>query len=132
MKKNFPERYRQRTGLFVSTTNEPFGVFTIPHHKIADYFYQCIVSSGMGWEHVSITLQSPSRKVERCPTWEEMCYIKDQFWNDTEAVVQFHPPADAHVNNHPFCLHLWRPTDMVMPLPNSLMVGYKSLGKLKP
>lgn len=55
-----------------------------------------------GWEHVSVSLQN------RCPTWDEMCRIKDIFWGEDECVVQFHPPKSEYVNLHPYCLHLWK------------------------
>jgi hypothetical protein len=55
-----------------------------------------------GWEHVSVSTET------RCPTWEEMNYIKNVFWDDEEMVVQFHPPKSKYVNNHPFVLHLWK------------------------
>ena len=63
------------------------------------------------WEHVSVSLP------DRCPTWEEMCEIKDLFWKATETVVQFHPPKTSYVNNHPYCLHLWRHVDQEVNLP---------------
>ena len=44
----------------------------------------------------------------RCPTWDEMCLVKDIFWQDDECVVQFHPPKSEYVNLHPYCLHLWK------------------------
>ena len=44
----------------------------------------------------------------RCPTWEEMCMVKDIFWGEEECVVQFHPPRSEYVNRHPYCLHLWK------------------------
>ena len=61
-----------------------------------------IWSNGMGWEHVSVSYR------KRCPTWEEMCAIKAMFWNPEEVVVQYHPRESEYVNQHPFCLHLWR------------------------
>lgn len=61
-----------------------------------------IASWGGGWEHVSVSLK------KRCPTWEEMCMIKDIFWGDDECVVQFHPTKSEYVNAHPYCLHLWK------------------------
>ena len=60
-------------------------------------------SNGGGWDHVSV-----SRKT-RCPTWDEMCWVKDQFFRPDECVMQLHPPKAENVNCHPFCLHLWRP-----------------------
>ncbi len=80
-----------------------------------------IASDGAGWEHVSVSLPN------RCPTWAEMAYIKDVFWDDTDCVVQFHPPRSEYVNNHAFCLHLWRAIDAQFPLPPSLLVGFKGL-----
>lgn len=64
--------------------------------------YLCVASDGGGWEHVSVSLPW------RCPTWNEMCAIKNIFWDPEDLVVQFHPPASEYVNNHPNCLHLWR------------------------
>lgn len=80
---------------------------------------RCIASDGMGWEHVSVSW------ADRCPTWAEMCAIKDLFWDEDDWVVQFHPAASEYVNNHPYCLHLWRPTDAVLPKPEMIMVGFK-------
>jgi hypothetical protein len=101
------------------------GFFVVPHHRIADYFYNCMASDGEGWEHVSITLSSTKRSVERCPTWEEMCHIKSLFWSDDDIVLQLHPAKADYVNNHPYCLHLWRPVNKTIPVPDSLLVGIK-------
>lgn len=79
---------------------------------------------GVPWEHVSVSTP------RRCPTWEEMCKIKDLFWRPDEWVVQFHPPESANVSNHAYCLHMWRPVHAEMPLPPSIAVGTKELGEL--
>ena len=76
-----------------------------------------IASDGAGWEHVSV-----SRK-DRCPTWEEMCAVKDLFWDPEDAVVQFHPPRSNYVNNHPFCLHLWKRVGVEHELPPRHLIG---------
>lgn len=73
-----------------------------------------IASNGGGWEHVSI---SPAGKKNRCPTWEEMCAVKDMFFEPEEVVMQLHPAHSEYVNNHPYCLHLWRPLEREIPLP---------------
>lgn len=70
-----------------------------------------------GWEHVSVSLD------HRCPTWEEMAYVKDLFWLPTETVVQFHPPTAEYVNRHPFCLHLWRHPQTALRLPPKHLIG---------
>jgi hypothetical protein len=113
-----PERYRVRIGKMAST--EEFGnngAFTILLKNRHAVFV--IASDGLGWEHVSV-----SRK-DRIPTWEEMCQVKALFWDDEDCVVQFHPPESEYVNNHVNCLHLWRPTEDVMPIPESILVGIR-------
>lgn len=63
-----------------------------------------------GMEHVSI---SPFNR-NRIPTWEEMCRIKDLFFNEDEMVVQIHPAAERYfhgINGLDNVLHLWRPKD---------------------
>lgn len=72
---------------------------------------QVIASDGGGWDHVSVSLR------ERIPTWREMCAIKDMFWDDTDCVIQYHPPKSRYVNHHPNVLHLWRPQDERLPIP---------------
>ena len=58
-----------------------------------------------GWEHISVELFA-----RRLPKWEEMCYVKDVFWNEEEEVVQIHPKHSQYVNITE-ALHLWRPCD---------------------
>lgn len=74
-------------------------------------------SSDCGWEHVSV-----SRK-NRCPNWAEMSFIKEMFFRDDETAMQLHVPRSDHVNDHPYCLHLWRPTSQEIPRPHGWMVG---------
>jgi hypothetical protein len=85
--------------------------------------FNCIASNGGGWEHVSVAPGSPNRK--KCPTWDEMCAIKDMFFEPEETVVQYHPAKSDYVNNHPYCLHMWRPTWYDMPKPPAIYVGIK-------
>jgi len=70
------------------------------------------------WEHVSVSLK------DRTPTWEEMSFVKDLFWHETETVIQFHPHKSEYVNCHPNCLHLWRHKSG-HTLPPSYFVGPK-------
>lgn len=78
-------------------------------------------SKGAGWEHVSVT----PRKKNYTPSWDDMCRVKDVFWNDEEAVIQIHPPKSEYVNNVENCLHLWRCYYKDMVLPPSVLVGWK-------
>lgn len=114
-----PAEFRIRTGPMA--TSDAFGncgAFWC-RLKPGGRFYQVIASDGEGWEHVSMSLP------DRTPTWEEMCLLKGLFWDAEDCVVQFHPPESEYVNNHDYCLHLWRPTDREIPRPPSIMVGVK-------
>ena len=110
-----PDNYRIRSGPFASTSYDcNNGAFLIPYKG---KYLSVISSEGEGWEHVSVSLK------HRCPVWEEMCFIKDLFWDETDCVIQYHPPRSDYVNNHKYCLHLWRPMDVELPRPPSWMVG---------
>lgn len=78
--------------------------------------FKAIACDGGGWEHVSVSLP------DRCPTWAEMCAVKDLFWDEDDVVMQLHPAKSEHINAHPFCLHLWRPTETAIPTPPTAMV----------
>ena len=110
--------YRIREGMMKS--NDDYGVVGAWNMALPCGLMALVISSdGEGWEHVSVSTG------ERCLTWEEMCFIKALFWNEDEAVMQIHPPKSAMINNHPYCLHLWRPRREKMPLPPSILVGVK-------
>ena len=79
--------------------------------------------AGPPFDHVSVSVGPRGGKERRCPTWEEMCWIKDQFFEPEELVVQYHPPKSAYVNAHPYCLHLWRPVGVEIPLPPKATIG---------
>lgn len=64
-----------------------------------------------GWEHVSVSLKN------RTPTWEEMNFIKNIFWEENECVIQYHPPKKDYVNFNLYVLHLWRPINQDIPMP---------------
>lgn len=115
-----PEHRRITTGSGASTAADGNNGYFIIKHGCARLFV--IASDGMGWEHVSVTVQD----AKRCPTWEEMCRVKDAFWGPEDCVVQFHPPKSEHINNHPFCLHLWRPVGNDIQTPPTFMVGIKN------
>ena len=65
------------------------------------------IGDGVAWEHVSVT----PKNQKWCPTWEEMSAIKDLFFFPDEEAVEFHPKHSEYVNQHEFCLHIWRPAD---------------------
>jgi hypothetical protein len=112
-----PNKYRVRTGAYASPDSYGnSGAFRVP---IGTRYATVICSDGEGWEHVSASFK------DRCPTWDEMCKIKDLFWDAEDCVVQYHPPRSEYVNDFPYCLHLWRPTNQDMPRPPAWTVGRK-------
>lgn len=114
-----PEKHRRSHPMLGHGTNDS-GYFVIPVTRGDERTELTVLASGgLGWEHVSVSTPT------RCPTWDEMCLIKSLFWDEEDAVMQLHPPGSKYVNCHPFCLHLWRPTDGEIPLPDSLLVGPK-------
>jgi hypothetical protein len=83
--------------------------------------YRIIASWGMKWEHVSISLPGQNR----CPTWLEMCNMKNLFWREDETVIQYHPAKKDYINFHSFVLHLWLPIGVDFPKPPTIMIGPK-------
>lgn len=75
-----------------------------------------IASIGLDWDHVSVSLSM------RCPTWREMEYVRSLFFEDHECAVQYSAPRAKHINNHPYCLHLWRPQRAEIPMPPMICV----------
>ena len=100
------------------------GVFRLPSPE-PGWTLEMICSDGLGWEHVSVHARRGDKP--RTPTWKEMCAVKDACWDDEDVVIQYHPAKSEYVNNHPHVLHLWRPTQQSIPIPDSLLVGLKVL-----
>lgn len=114
-----PNKYRERRHPLLksddSIGNNGFFIFERDGYEI-----RCQASSGMGWEHVSVSINR-----SRTPSWEQMCIVKDLFWDKEDTVIQYHPPESKYVNCHPFVLHLWRPLDFEIPVPDTILVGLK-------
>lgn len=118
------ERYRYNPPGYPNAKGMRQGAFLIPFNGVV---LRCIASdgsdwhacglSGQPWEHVSVSLP------DRCPTWQEMAFIKSVFWNSEETVVQFHVPDGEHINHHEHCLHLWRPVRSPVLRPPGICVA---------
>lgn len=93
------EQYRIDGGSADALGNN--GGFAIPQKSGPTL--RVIASDGGGWDHVSVSTAN------RCPTWEELELVKRLFFREDETVMQLHVPPAEHVNDHPHCLHLWRP-----------------------
>jgi hypothetical protein len=112
-----PNKHRLRDHPLLGSTDSAGnnGCF-IFHYK--GYEIKCIASDGAGWEHVSVTIDR-----KRTPSWEIMCHVKDIFWDEEDCAFQYHPPKSQYVNCHPYCLHLWRPINVEITIPDRILVG---------
>jgi hypothetical protein len=115
------ERHRLKYGQLKS--DESYGnngAFQIDQGNLK---FVIIASDGGGWEHVSVHIAISGK--QRTPTWDEMCYIKDVFWDEEDVVMQLHPAKSHYINNHKHTLHLWRPRGKgkYIPIPHDIMVG---------
>lgn len=135
-----PEQYRIVTG--PQASHAAFGnngAFRIPNKsgavkrvrngKERELFV--IASDGALWEHVSVHVYDSESKKFFLPLWDEMCFIKDLFWDEEDVVMQLHPKKSEYVNNHAYVLHLWRPVSKEIPTPPAILVGSKSAGTLR-
>ncbi len=123
-------KYRITTGQMATKPEDiGFGMFIIPHGKKV-----LVISTSDGldddgniyipWEHVSVhgRYTRRNKKIKVTPTWEDMCFVKDLFWDKDEVVVQYHPAEEDYVNVHEHCLHLWKPIQAEMPTPPKICV----------
>jgi len=100
------DKYRIRSAIFPATDHS--GAFKVFVNGRSFQVIASVDSIGSGiWEHVSVV----PKNQKRCPTWDEMCAIKDMFFNPEEECIQYHPKHSKYVNYHEYCLHIWRPAD---------------------
>ena len=114
------EEIKKTPNLFIEAETKNDGMGGKYYDKYTGKWLNFIFSYQMGWEHLSVSMPS------RTPTWEQMCIMKDIFWNKNEACVEYHPREEDYVNNHKHCLHIWRPTHETLPTPPSILVGFRS------
>ena len=114
------EEIKKTPNLFIEAETKNDGMGGKYYDKYTGKWLSFIFSYQMGWEHLSVSMPS------RTPTWEQMCIMKDIFWNKNEACVEYHPREEDYVNNHKHCLHIWRPTHEPLPTPPSILVGFRS------
>ena len=120
-----PNKFRVRDphmALASDDTEGNNGAFKIPLDK--DVTALVVASDGLGWEHVSVHVEENG--FNETPTWDEMCEVKDMFWDSEDCVIQYHPPKSEYVNNHTHVLHMWRPTEGEIQCPPSILVGIKT------
>ena len=117
LKNNLPvnlEKFRRdHPNYVIAPEGSIEGYFEIPY---GNKTLRVISGCGDGWDHVSVSLW------HRCPTWEEMNWIKDRFFEPEECVVQFHPPKSKYINKAKYALHMWRPWASQIELPPEWMM----------
>jgi hypothetical protein len=112
------EKGRTKGPPFGTRRGQPFGAFFLTH-PVTREVLKILATDGGGaaelglarWEHVSVSCE------RRCPHWDEMHWVKQQFFKPEECVFQFHPPEADYVNTNPNVLHMWRPCETTIPLP---------------
>lgn len=109
------EELKNTANLLIESVSGVGGYGEIQYGKLKG---SVIWSFNNGWEHVSV---APYKRTYTL-SWDEMCRLKDMFFYDDEAVVQYHPAKKDYVNTLSNCLHLWRPINEVLPTPPSTLV----------
>lgn len=116
---SFIETYRLISGPLASPPLARYGAFLVTCPSTKELL-KIIVASGESYaaheegepfDHVSVSCE------HRCPTWDEMCWVKSLFFADDECVMQLHPPKSDYINNNPNVLHLWKPLRLSIPMP---------------
>lgn len=73
----------------------------------------------IGWEHLSVSFPN------KIPSWEVMNEMKEMFFKDDEDAFQYHPKKENYINNNEYTLHIWRPLETDIPVPPSILVGFR-------
>ena len=114
------EKFRVTNNIMINSMYVPQKEGSVEGYFVIQYGKRklnVICGVGEGWNHVSISLR------HRCPTWDEMCFIKDLFFKSDETAIQFHPCKDQYVNVGRYVLHLWQPMDQEIKLPPKHMLA---------
>lgn len=125
------EKYRgPASSMFPHKKGDLYGFFFIPDRKKPTGPKLKVLVSPWdckegNWRHISVS------HIKRCPTWGELCQIKEMFWGPDVTVQQFHPKASEYVNNANNCLHMWEKVGTEAELPPSILTGIKEMGVLK-
>ena len=120
------EHYRATHPLsFPHKKGDPYGWFVIPSphfpNKRRYDLFVMVAPTDEEWQHISVSSRMG------CPDWDEMCLIKNLFFDEDEVVVQFHPAKKDYINFAENCLHLWRWTKGNFPTPSNILVGPKTI-----
>lgn len=87
--------------------------------KLKERGLAIMFANSWGWEHVSVSRKS------KMPSWQDMDWVRRQFWRGDCTVMQLHVPEEEHIDLHPYCLHMWRPVGQEVPKPPHYFVAAK-------
>ena len=119
MRFDLADKYRREHPTLPNTKlGDDFGYFLIPSRN-GRKLNVIVAPSDAEWQHVSVSVY---KKPTSIPSWNEMCQIKDMFFDEEDVVVQFHPKKSSYVNVHSGCLHLWKLNQGEFPTPEIYLV----------
>ncbi len=82
-----------------------------------------------GWEIYKVSIMINGKKVNRYPSWNEMCQAKKIICGEDVYALQYHM---AQVNNFENSICLYVPSkDMKFPIPEPFMVGKRNIEDVK-
>lgn len=96
-----PEQIAKTANLMILKNDESGGIGVVEFGKFKG---NVIWGRAEGGEYDHVSVASP----KRIPTWEELCKIKDMFFEDEEECYQVFPKKSEYVNVHKNCMHIWR------------------------
>lgn len=101
--KPLPENYRVTHGPCASDNGNSCGFFVVPFNGLE---ISVSVSQVMDAEHIGVSLIKSGKMIR--PQREEVFFIKNIFFEDTEAVAEMLPPRRGMVNEIGHVVHLYR------------------------
>lgn len=114
------EEIKKTPNLVIEAEADNDGMGGRYYDKTTGKWLNFIFSYQLGWEHLSVSMPS------KTPSWDQMCMMKDIFWREDEVCVEYHPKKSDYVNNHSHCLHIWKPTNVELATPPSILVGFRN------
>lgn len=81
---------------------------TVYEHKLIQLRVIISISDlkdGSKWFHISVS------RPDRCPSWDELMKIKNEFLGEEREAYQVLPKKSDHVNICGYCLHFWARVD---------------------
>lgn len=114
-------RDKKLVGSFEATGNN--GLFILPNDKIVGSFFVIWVETEPGFIHMTVTVNRKGHKGGRAPNTEELTWVKEQFWDKEDVVVQYFVGAEGYQHINPAIVNLYECTRIFFPVPPSVKAG---------